>query len=178
MNRFVQSIRHHINAALDHVGLFFPLGTMELLWIFGAVVALIPATAYTWWHHNPVAFSVTANDQDARHTMPSVEQPAPDKIDAAPHADTGGSDAVSDDTSRSQTAGNTQVNTQLNINGEAIPLPSQGTVHREISTPNGNASVDVSTSSATSDASGSHSHTSLNIELNSSSKAENTDVDQ
>lgn len=172
MNRFVQNIRHYIDVAIDRVRPFFPLNATYLLGGLGVISAvLLPAMAYAWWRHNPVTSSVTSNDQGSRNTTLHVEQSAPAKIDTKLHVDAGSSDASSDSTNRSKTS------TQVYVNGEEIPLPPDGTVHKEISSANGKTSVDISVNSVTSGTSHSSSHSSTNIELNSQAESESTDVD-
>lgn len=61
-----------------------------------------------------------------------------------------------------------QSSTQVNINGQNIPVPSNGTVHRTIQDANGQTNVDISVSNSSSGTESSQ-HTGVNVESYSSS---------
>jgi hypothetical protein len=65
----------------------------------------------------------------------------------------------------------TQNTTHVNVNGQDIPVPTQGTTSRTINTDNGQTSVNISNSSSStqSSAGGASSSDSLNVNVNSSS---------
>jgi hypothetical protein len=174
----VQSIRHYADAASDRLGLILPFNAVHLLWGVGLVTILLSAAVYAWWRHNPVASLEVTNDPSSPSTMSHVEQPAPTQIDTNLHATTGTPEVspspAPDSTSRSQGVSNAQANAQLHVNGEAIPLPPKGTVHKEISSGNGKTSVDISVDSSPSDTPHSYSHTSMNIDVNSQTKSESS----
>lgn len=64
----------------------------------------------------------------------------------------------------------TQTNVQ--VNGDTIPVPNNGSVHKEISTGSGNASIDVSVQSNGSSNSASSSSVNLNVNSSSSTQSE------
>lgn len=177
MDRLTQSIRHYVNAVIDFIDLVFPLSAAQLLWGLGAVAVIVPATAYAWWRHDSAAVSQAASEQTPHHVMPHIKQAVSPDVTTHLSADTNSSGTPSGSVNSGQVSSHNQANIQLHVNGQAIPVPPQGTVHKEISSQNGKTSVDLSVNSATSGTSQSHSQTSMNIEMNSSTNSQSTGGD-
>lgn len=165
MYQVMRNVRHEVNEAIDRIRSHLPLNAMQLLWGLGAVSLLLPAVAYAWWRHNPVASSLTSNNQSSSTANLKLSQPAPAKIDT--HFES--SNTASGDTSQKTNSDNGATHAQLHVNGQSVPLPSQGTVHKEITSKDGKTTVDISVNSNSSGTS--QSTTSTNIELNSSTNS-------
>lgn len=71
-------------------------------------------------------------------------------------------------TSADSAAANMQTN--LKLNGETVPLPANGSVQKTIQNDAGNATVDVSVNATS--AGSAQSHSSTNIQLNVSNESE------
>lgn len=174
MNQFTQHMRDAADKVIGRVNSTFHHGAMKLFfWGLGSIAVLVPSAAYAWGNLNPVASSTPADGGNVRDTATKVEKTAPSKNNTNLDANINNSDSSAADTNDSQTASNAnqnQANIQLHVNGQAVPVPSQGTVHKEISSDNGTTSVDLSVNSASSGTSQSNSHTSMNIEMNSSTE--------
>lgn len=72
----------------------------------------------------------------------------------------------------SDAATNPALHTNVQINGNNVPVPSNGSVHKEISTGNGNASFDVSIQSSGSSNANSSSSLDLNVSSSSNTVSE------
>lgn len=166
MYRFLRNVRQTVGEAIDRIHSFLPLSATQLLWALGAVALLLPATAYAWWRHNPVASSLTVNEQDTTAPTLKLNQTAPATIKTNYSSSSSDSSA---NTTEQTTLHSTTPQTHLQVNGQTVPLPSHGSVHKEIKSKNGKTTLDVSVDSNS--AGVSHSNTSTNIELNSSTES-------
>lgn len=170
MQRFLLTASRSIKGAIARLRPLFPLSSTQLLWALGAVTLLLPATAYAWWLHNPVASSVTVNEQDSNTSPLKLHQTAPADIKTQTHIDSDSSNATSADSSQQATPDvHNDTRAQLHVNGHAVPLPSHGSVHKVVNNGNGKTTVDISVNSkSTGD---SQSNTSMNIDLNSTTES-------
>lgn len=88
------------------------------------------------------------------------ESPLPDNLPAP--LDTSVLESINSDTVSAPV-----VQTSLRVNGDNVPIPDNGSVHKEISTGSGNASIDVNVQSNGS--TNSESSSSIDLNVNSSS---------
>lgn len=166
MYRFMRNVNTYLNDVMNRLRSMLPLNASQLLWGLGAIAILLPATAYAWWRHNPVASSLAGDDQNGSSTSLQLHQSSAAPID----------DKYKGASSHSSNAANdSRVNAQLHVNGHAVPLPSQGEVHKEIRTAGGKTIVDVSVDSHSSGTS--QSNSSMNVEVHSSSQTGNDGVE-
>lgn len=177
MDQFAQGVRHFADSFTDRIGSISHLTTAQLLWGLMAAAVLLPAAAYVWWLNNSAAFSVSSNDLSSKNTAVKIEQPAPAKIDTELHAETDGTAEPASSQNSSEASNNNAQNINVHVNGEKVPMPPSGTIHKEILSQGGNTSVDISVESNATGTAESQSNTSMNIELNSTSHSVSDDAD-
>lgn len=120
---------------------------------------MLPTTAVMWWYYS-VAMSVAA-------MMPQLSATtSADAITIEPQAV---SELLSDVSTHSPSTLHTTVNSSpdtadVRINGQAIPVPDNGEVHKTIKDDNGQTKVDISVQSNTSGSRESRSSTSFRLE--------------
>lgn len=178
MDKLLQNALYYTNSIAAHLRSFFTFSAAQLLWGLGIAALLLPVAVYAWrlQFHGSVTSSVMSDDQSSQSKMmPRAEQPDPAKVEVELHADQEGGTSLPDDVSSEPARNNTQTDTEVHINGEQVPLPPDGTVHREISSENSNTSIDISVQSDSSGSSRSHSNTSMDIKLKSETKSESDD---
>lgn len=91
---------------------------------------------------------------------PNTSTPSHDQQNAQSHS-------VS--SSVSSTTINGQTSTSVTVNGQNVPVPSNGELHRTIAGPNGTTRVDVSNQSSGQQSESSSSSSSVQIDVQSSS---------
>lgn len=146
-----------------------PAKLASLLAIF-----MIPTLALGWWYYS-VAMSVDAvaplNTYDTSSDGSISSDPA-NISDIAP-----GSTSSSDTTEKidmqihSSTSNNSQTGF-VEVNGQSIPIPADGSTHQVIQNDNSQTTVDINVDSDTSGTSTSRSSTNINLKSSS-----DTDVD-
>lgn len=119
------------------------------------LLLLATATAYE-------VSSLTGSDtkQKAIDTQSTANVNSPDKNAVTPEVSASGTDPPP-----------TKSQTQVSVNGQNIPVPSQGSSTRTIVSNDGHTTVNVSNSSSTQDSSQSSSSNTLNVNVNSSSSS-------
>lgn len=133
---------------------------------------LIPAAALGWWYYS-VAMSVDAvvplNSTSSRTSdLPALEQQS--SVESA--TDSSSSTA----TPLSSSSENIDVNisgnspqTSVRIDGQSVPVPTDGSTHQVIQNDNGKTTVDINVNSNSSGTSSTRSSTKINLKSSSSS---------
>jgi hypothetical protein len=167
MAKLVSALRHH---PLESGGSSRQFGGRILSLKWGAIallflLAIVIAIAVNALQHQ------TAAKQDAAHTTPALQKseatPAPVESPAATNSDAQSSQSL-----------NTQVTNKgshssasVTVNGEQVPVPTNGIVHKEMTDDNGNkAEVNISSSS-------SQSESSINSSINVNVSSEQSMID-
>ena len=144
----------------DAIGLANTWGKSHrlILLAFGliAIVSLV-----TGWYYVMAARQVSRTvTEPVNQTQPTVAKPLPD----SPPADVTTIQSVT-------TSGNkTQASTNVEVNGQQIKSPSNGSVHRVIQNPNGITTVDISADNNSSGSGSSSSSTHVNLKSSSSNE--------
>lgn len=150
----------HTNRAVALKRTGIKIAGISLLIVIGAL--LILATSAGGNKASPARNSLTSSTEPTGTTSP--QQSTGSKPDM-------GSSSVLQQTQTSQQPpsgfSHGSQSTQVTVNGENIPVPQNGSVHRTIETPSGTTSLDVSTD--TNGSSYNSSFTSTNMNVSSSS---------
>jgi hypothetical protein len=125
---------------------------------------------------------VVSENQPVRHitsTPTNIEQASSvtTQLDTAAPANAQSDPAATNPPEQTQLNTASNGSTEIMVNGETIPVPANGTVHKTIPTPNGQATVDISNQTNSAGSSdGSSSFTSLNTNVTSTSNDFSSEV--
>lgn len=144
---------------------------MEKPYRLASVLALflVPSAALGWWYYS-VAMSVANLGPQSDITTSTEIITTETTEDPIKALDIKSSQSVSGESSNSSMSSSVNANdvtTDVTVNGQSIPVPEQGSVHKVIENGNGQTTVDISVESETSGTS--QSQSSTNIQMNSSS---------
>lgn len=131
-----------------------------------AALAIVPAAALVGWYYS-FAMSVANISPQNATTDASLEVTTSESIKPLEVSE-GDIDEVAptQPPSSQSTPDETTATTDVQVNGQSIPVPDEGSVHRVIKNKDGETTVDISVKSDTSGTS--RSHSSTNIQMNSS----------
>lgn len=160
MAKLVSALRHH---PLESGGSSRQLGGRILSLKWGAIallflLAIIIAIAVNALQHQAAA------KQDAAMSNSPVSQKSETPPVTAPHPTTANTDSKSSQSLSTQVTSNgSHTTTNVTVNGKQVPVPSNGTVHKEVIDNDGNkAEVNIYTNSSQSESS-SDSSISVNV---------------
>lgn len=160
MARLVSALRHH---PLESGGSSRQLGGRILSLRWGAIallvlLAIIIAIAVNALQHQAAA------KQDASTPNQPISQKSETVPVSAPHSNAANTESKSSQSVSTQVTSNgSHATTNVTVNGKQVPVPTNGTVHKEVIDDDGNkAEVNISTNSSQSESS-SDSSISVNV---------------
>jgi hypothetical protein len=135
----------------------------------------IPVAALAWWYYS-FAMSVGAfgplrlvNETPNSTTPVAQQQTAQTTLDTSSVSPS--SSASSDDNLNVNiSSSNSSTNSSVEVNGQSVPVPDQGSTHQVINDANGRTTVDISVDSNTSGSGTSRSTTRLDVNSSARSK--------
>ncbi len=151
-----------------------PIGVTALITALGICLALI-VLAFTSSNaaseRNNDMKSTSSSQQSTTHVQvesatPQIDTPQPASQDSSSGARTS-TNSMSDSSKSS---------VQVTVNGETVPVPENGSVHRTLQSADGQTTLDVSTSSDGGASNSSSSSLNVNVSSNSSSFSSNSSV--
>lgn len=138
-------------------------------------IGALPVAALVWWYYSFVmsvgAFGpLRLVNQTANPTEPaSLQQTAETTIDTS--SVTPSSSASSDDNLNVNiSSSSNSTNSSVEVNGQSVTVPDQGSTHQVIDDANGRTTVDISVDSNTSGSSTTRSSTRIDVDSSARSK--------
>lgn len=172
-----RNLRYFTDGA-ERIGMLFSASGVRV--VLGLTVAsvVLPTAAYALWADATASSSVTSGEATSNDSVTRAVQSQQLKSGNEPGQDTGSQQVPSSqDAIQPQGADNT-MNMRLEVNGQDVPLPSQGTISKRVTNQSGTTTIDVSVQSSASGTSQSVSNTSTTIELRSTTQSGGTVKDQ
>ena len=167
MSKFLPIVRSELAAAAGAIRLFFRRINTKILWVIATLILfLIPATALGWWNGDSSTPTLVPQRGVGQSGVPTPLKDATGNINLTT-SQVSVSSAISEP-HNAKTA-NAPAKAQVNINGQSIPVPQNGSIHKEINNADGKTTVDISIDSSSSGSSKSNS--SMNIDLNSTTSS-------
>lgn len=143
----------------------------KIVWVFGSVVSLVAfSAAYASMGHGD---SSSASNVDASATMARQQSRAKAGINEAQPTEQRSAASTTRIESTTSTP-SAPVDVKLRVNNIPIPLPEQGTVHKDIRNADGTTTVDVRIDSTSSDNSTSQSSSSVILRSSTESTSSTT----
>lgn len=159
---FARSNRFTKNVAILHSYL---LGLKQKPLSVAGIVALfvMPAAAFGWWYYSVVTTLARMSPQQQYAETSSEIMIFPSLNTATPQPATDSPVTAPVETMIAPSDDNS-INTEVKINGDPVPLPDNGSIHKVITNEDGRTKVDISIHSDTSGSTETNSSTSIQLE--------------
>ena len=138
-------------------------------------VGAVPAAALVWWYYSFIMSVGAFGPLRLVNETPNITAPASQEQSAQTTIDTSSvvpsSSASSDDNLNVNiSSSSNSTNSSVEVNGQTVPVPDQGSTHQVIDDANGRTTVDISVDSNTSASSTTRSSTRIDVDSSARSK--------
>ena len=153
----------------SHAFMTTPIRRAGLLIIF-----VVLSVGLGWWWYSAAVASSHTTDTPPATLKAAAPAPAVTEESTAPEvpADTLPASSATPVEGTADTSQNTT--TQVTVNGESVPLPENGTVHKVITDDGGTTNVDISVNSQSSGTDHSRSSTRIQLDSHSDTKIDSS----